>query len=356
MQITNVIIQPLNLVPNIPLTVAYNSYPVFEYAIIKVITENGIAGLGEASPDPEVTGETQEIVLEALEKAKHYLIGKSFFAIGRIITELEELIPESPAARAAVDMALYDLVGKMLKTPVYNLLGGQYRKSISLYPVISMDKPEVMAKSVCEFIEIGFIVFKLKVGSDPDHDVERVAKIRELCGDSPILRLDVNQGWNDAATSIKAIQKLKKYSIDLIEQPVKAGDIDGLAEVKRSVKIPIMVDEGCHSPADALQIIQKNAADIINIKLMKCGGIYRALDIISIAEAAKIPCIIGSMGESSIASSAGLHVVVSKKIINACEIIGPLFIKNDPAEGFDADLKKGRVSVSDRFGLGVKMK
>jgi len=356
MKIVDVKISPLNLEPVMALTVAYGSYDMFEYALLELVTDDGLVGLGEASPDTEVTGETQASDMAALDAARDVLIGKDPFDIEIIIRELEAIIPDAPSALAAVDMALYDLMGKALGVPVCRLLGGKAQAAITAYPVVPLDTPEVMAGTAAQFAAGGAKALKLKIGTTIEEDVARMAAIRTVIGDEIILRIDVNQGWGDAATAIEAIKALMPYKAAYYEQPVKDTDIDGMAEVRRAVDVPIMADESLHSPADALEIIQKGAADILNIKLMKCGGIYRGLQIHALGEAAGLPCIVGSMGESSIASAAGVHFSAAKASIESCEAIGPLFVKNDPATGFLADMEHMVLLPSDAPGLGVVLK
>jgi L-Ala-D/L-Glu epimerase len=356
MRITSVEIEPLNLELQTAITVAYGSYPVLNYALLKISTEDGLLGLGEASPDPEVTGETQDMVLGALQAAASFLIGMNPFNIEEIIHLCLEKIPAFPAAMAAIDMALYDLVGQALKVPVYQLLGGKTRPGIGLYPVIPMDEPQVMAAGCLQFAQIGAKILKIKLGSDPEVDQQRLKSIQKAIGNSIMLRLDINQGWKDAKTSIQMIRLLGAFNIEWIEQPVAADNLTALAEVTAAVDIPIMADESCHGPADVLKIACLKAANLINIKLMKCGGLYQAVKMLAVAEAAGLPCILGSMGESSIGSAAGLHLVAAKKGIIACELIGPLFINNDPASGYLVDRTTFQAIASDQAGLGVELK
>jgi len=355
MKIVDVKIRPLNLEPVMAFTVAYGSYDVFEYATLELVTDEGLIGLGEASPDTEVTGETQSSVIRDLEAASPSLKGFDPFDMELILREMEELIPNSPSARAAVDMALYDLMGKSLGVPVYRLLGGKAREVVTAYPVVPLDTPQVMAATASQFAA-GAKTLKLKIGTTIEEDVARLTAIRAAIGGQVKLRVDVNQGWGDAKTAIAAIQALQEFDLEWVEQPVKDTDIDGMAEVCRAVDVPIMADESLHSPSDALEIIQKGAADILNIKLMKCGGIYRGLQIQALAEAAGLPCIVGSMGESSIASAAAVHLSAAKANILSCEAIGPLFVKNDPATGFLADMERMVLIPSDAPGLGVTWK
>jgi L-alanine-DL-glutamate epimerase-like enolase superfamily enzyme len=267
-----------------------------------------------------------------------------------------DTIPEYPSAAAAIDMALYDLMGKQLGVPVYQLLGGKTWPGARLYPVIPMETPEQMAAMSRQFVGMGAMILKIKLGSSPSEDLARMEAIRSAIGDDVRLRLDVNQGWGDAETAIDVIQQLNGYHIEWVEQPVDAQDIFALAEVTDVADVPIMADESCLGPEDVLEIVSEGAADMINIKLMKCGGLYQATRMLAVAESAGLPCILGSMGESSIASAAGLHFTIAKRGIIACEAIGPLFIDNDPAEGFDVDMGSFLATVSDRPGLGVRLR
>jgi L-alanine-DL-glutamate epimerase-like enolase superfamily enzyme len=154
---------------------------------------------------------------------------------------------------------------------------------------------------------------------------------------------------------LETIRQLADFNIEWIEQPVAAADLDGLTAVTTGTEIPIMADESCHGPEDVLKIACRHAANLINIKLMKCGGISQAAKMLAIAEAAGLPCILGSMGESSIGSAAGLHFVTSRAGILACELIGPLFITNDPAQGFLVDPLTFQATPSEEPGLGVHL-
>lgn len=355
MRIESVQVRPIDIKLNIPLTVAYGSYPVLEYALLILRGSTGILGLGEASPDPAVTGEDRGNVVRTLESLGEFLIGRDPFDVESAVEHCLEVFPEYPSASAAVDMALRDLAGKAAGLPVYRMIGGRIRDRVNLYPVIPLDSPSTMAALASDFAARGCKILKVKLGSDPETDVKRILAVREAARPGTRLRLDVNQGWKDASTALRAIKSVDCSDVDWIEQPVAASDIEGLAELRAAVDTPIMADESCHNPGDLLRIVRADAADMINIKLMKCGGICQALRMLAIAEAAGIRCILGSMGESSIGSSAGLHLALSRRNIEAAEVIGPLFIANDPASGFEADAQNLQASVSERPGLGVTL-
>ncbi|MCU0522273.1 MAG: dipeptide epimerase [Anaerolineae bacterium] len=356
MRVVSYEVTPLDLVPRVALTVAYGSYPVFEYALLVLRTDTGDIGLGEASPDPAVTGETQAGVMAALEAMGRCLVGRDPLELTAALEAARAAAPGFPAALAAVDMALYDLAGKALGVPVSKLLGGAVREGMQLYPVVPMDSPEVMAAMAQSLKAMDSPVLKLKVGSrDLDLDVARVAAVAAVAGNAVRLRLDANQGWGDAGTAIEAIRRLSAFNVEYIEQPVAAADLRAMAAVTAATEVPIMADESCHTAADALAIVRQSAADMINIKLMKCGGIRRALDILAVAEAAGMPCILGSMVESTIGSAAGMHLAVSRVGITSCELIGPLFVSGDPATGYIVDASTGWAEAPRGAGLGVEL-
>ncbi len=353
MRLERLEVEKFSLKPPIPFTVAYASFPTLDYVLLKVYADNGLLGLGEAAPDPEVTGETQDSALQCLQRAAPGLAGRDPFALEAILHGFEEEFYGQPSAMAALDMALYDLQGKALGVPVHALLGGMVWPYMDIYPVVPLLPPQEMADLAALFVRQGFRTLKLKVGTNPDEDAARVQAVRQAVGPGVGLRVDVNQGWHTAQVAIAAIRRLVRFQVEWIEQPVDAEDLDALAEVTQAVKVPIMVDEGCLTPQDALAVAYKEAANLINIKLMKCGGLYRALQICAIAEAAGIPCIVGSMGESSIASAAGLHLFAARKGIIAGEVIGPLFLEGDIATGFETE--GNRALVPTRPGLGVQL-
>lgn len=353
MRIESLEVKRFSLHPPIPLNVAYGSYPTLDYVSLILRADNGQIGLGEAAPDTEVTGETQSSCFELLQRAEHWLIGRDPFEIEAILAAFEEESFGQPSAMAALDMALYDLVGKALNAPVFRLLGGSVRRAMEVYPVVPLLPPQEMAALASMFVQGGYQALKLKVGTNPDEDEARVRAVREAAGPDVRLRVDVNQGWHTAEVAISAARRVARWNVDWIEQPVDADDLDGLTRVTHSVKVPIMVDEGCQSPQDALAVVNQGAANIINIKLMKCGGLYRARQITAIAGAAGVPCVVGSMAESTIASLAGLHLYAASRSFIAGEVIGPLFLEGDIARGFQVD--GNRALLTEQPGLGAEL-
>jgi len=354
MNITSVRVDDLDLVPFVPLVVSYGTFDTLDYVILTLVTDDGTIGYGEGAVDTEVTGETRRSVKAALTALSGELVGRDPFNIEEIMALAVETVPASPTAWAALDMALFDVMGKALGVPAYRLFGGKTRDEIAFYPVIPLDDPKVMAGYADGFYRGGFRDIKVKIGSDPDEDVDRVRLISEAAPDTRLM-LDVNQGWKDAPTAAATLERLRGYPVRWVEQPTTAGDLAALAEVRKHSPFPIMVDEGCLSPEDALAIVTLKAADIINIKLMKSGGLLRAAKIYAIAEAAGLPTIVGSMLESSLGSAAGMQLVAAKPGIIACEAIGPPFLKNDIATGFTVDFDRRVIGVPEGPGMGVRM-
>lgn len=330
MKIKQVEIYGINLPFIEPFIISYDTFEHAPAIIVKLTTSDGLEGFGECVLDEHVTGETFSSTIEIL---KHYLapaiIGENPFHIERIHEKLNERVYGAPGAKAALDIACYDLMGKYAGQPIYHLLGGLYHTSIEIPFVLSIKSPADMAKDAAAAAAQGYQTIKVKIGTDVATDVQRVKRIRDAVGWNIKLRVDVNQGWQNARTSIHALKQLEDIGMDWIEQPVHADDFNGLAELRQNTFIPVMIDEGLHGSKDLLSVIEKKAADMINIKLMKCGGIFPALKLIHQAELAGIPVQIGSMVESSIATSAGAHLAWAKKNVLSNEMVGPKMFRQD---------------------------
>ena len=229
------------------------------------------------------------------------------------LSALDARVEGAPAAKAALDIALHDLVARAAGIPLWQLLGGRAREALQISRVISMAEPTAMAAAARRHVTDGFHTVKVKVGdsANPLLDASRVAAVRQAIGPEVAIKVDVNQGWRSPGTAIAAIRAMAPSLPAYVEQPVLWWDMEGLAEVRRQTGAIIMIDEGCHGPRDMLRAVALRAADLVNIKLMKSGGILNALKLNAIAEAAGIPAQVGTMVESSIASAAGLHAAIA---------------------------------------------
>ncbi|MDV2684567.1 dipeptide epimerase [Alkalihalophilus lindianensis] len=330
MKITSVSIYLIQLPLKEPFIVSYHTYSSMPAIIVKIETDCGLVGYGEGVADEHVTGESARSTVQVI---KHHLasaiIGEDPFKIEKIHALMDETIYGVPTAKAAIDIACYDLIGKAVNQPVYNFLGGRYHERFSLAHVLSIKPPHEMADEAEQVVAMGYRALKMKVGTDPLTDVERVKSVRRRVGSDILIRIDANQGWMSCSEALLVINKIQDCQVDWIEQPVLADDIDALREVKQKTSVAIMVDEGVKGTREMREVSLKRAADKVNIKLMKCGGIYPAMKLVHQAEMIGMTCQIGSMVESSIGSAAGFHVAFSKKAITSVELTGPLKFSKD---------------------------
>ncbi|QCR33065.1 dipeptide epimerase [Lysinibacillus sp. SGAir0095] len=322
---------------------------------IYIYTDDGHIGVGEAAPTAVITGETSASISHAItEFIKPAIVGMDIEEIAAIMERMEKSIVKNTSAKAAVDMAIYDLYAKHYKTPLYKLLGG-YRKELITDITISVNDVDEMVKDSLSAVERGFNILKVKVGKDPIGDIERVIAIREAVGPNTTLRVDANQGWTpkQAVRIIGALEDANT-NIELVEQPVHSSDIEGMRYVTSNTLTNILADESVFSPKEAIMLIEKRAADLINIKLMKTGGIYQAQKIVHIAEANGIECMIGCMLETKISVSAAAHFAASQKNITMIDLDGPLLCMNDPVIGgptFNGQI----ITMSSEPGIGFSL-
>jgi len=318
--------------------------------LIKVYTDTGLVGFGEACPFPPITGETQDTNLSMARSVRDMLIGRNPLAIESLVAEMGPIAHSNPSVVAAYDMAMFDILGKAAGLPVFRLLGGD-KTSFETDITTGIDTPDAMAAEAKKYADNGYKNLKVKVGLDPDEDVSRIKSVREAIGPDIRLRIDANQGWS-VPQAIYALKRMEACKVQLCEQPVVAWDFAGLRAVRAESPIPIMADEALFLPADAIKLIRADACDTFNIKLMKAGGILNSVRIAHIADAANIRCMVGCMLESKIALTAGAHVVASQKNIIYADLDGNADHVIDPIVG-GMTVKGGVLSLPETPGLGV---
>lgn len=353
MKITNIAIEEVNIPLVTPFKTALRTVDSVNDIIVKVFTDEGEVGFGEAPPTAVITGDTKGSITTAImDFIRPSIIGMDICNIDGIMKKLHGCILKNTSAKAAVDMAIYDLYAKMLNKPLYQVLGG-YRNEVETDITISVNPIEEMVKDSLSAVNQGFGILKVKVGKEGLKDVERIEAIRKAVGPDVKIRVDANQGWN-AKDSVKIISAMedKGLDIDLVEQPVKAHDFEGMQYVTQHVYTPILADESVFSAEDAINIIKGRAADLINIKLMKTGGIYEALKICSIAEIYNVECMIGCMLESKVAVSAGAHLAAAKGVITRADLDGPSLCKVDIYEGGPSYVAN-KIIMNETPGLGI---
>ena len=322
--------------------------------VVRVTTDTGHVGYGEAAPTAVITGDTLGSIRCAIEDyIKPQIIGLEVSNIEEIMSRIDRSLVRNTSAKAAVDIAVYDLFGQLKSSPLYKLLGG-YTNKIITDLTISVNSPAEMAEDSIDAIKRGYRTLKIKVGNDSKIDMDRIKAIRNAVGYDVELRLDANQGW-EPKEAIMLLREMedKGFDIELVEQPVKAHDLEGLKYVTDNVNIPILADESVFSALDAAKIIQTKSADLVNIKLMKTGGIYNALKICALAEIYEVECMIGCMLESKLSVSAAVHLAASKSIITKIDLDGPGLCSEDPIEGGPI-FNESIISLNETPGLGFK--
>ena len=336
-----------------PFKTALRTVEAVEDVVVRVISDDGRVGYGEAPPTAVITGDTLGSIQCAVRDfIRPALTGMEVEDLDGTMRRLHGCLVKNTSAKAAVDMALYDLWGKGYGIPVWRALGGA-RRTLETDLTISVNPVEEMVRDSLEAVERGYSILKIKVGKDPKADVERMCAIRAAVGPGVKLRVDANQGWT-AKEAVRVISALedKGLDMDLVEQPVPAHDLEGMVYVTSRVQTPILADESVFSPADAAEIIRRGAADLINIKLMKTGGIWQALKICDVAEIYGVECMIGCMLESRLSVAAAAHLAAGRSVITRCDLDGPSLCAVDPYSG-GPEFRESAIVMSDDPGIGV---
>lgn len=353
MKITQVKLGTISVPLRVPFKTALRTVDAVNDVIVEILTDTGEKGYGEAPPTGVITGDTTGAIVGAIrDHIAPKLIGLDIDCFEDVIRTVQSAVVHNTSAKAAVDMALYDLYGQLYRIPVYKLLGGA-RKTITTDITISVNSPEEMARDACNAVARGYDTLKTKVGIDPSLDVERLAAVRNAVGPDIRIRIDANQAWTPKqAVRILDQMEEKGLGLELVEQPVKGTDFDGLKYVTENSFVPVLADEAVFSPEDALRIMQHHAADMINIKLMKCGGLYNAQKILSAAEVYGMECMLGCMLEAKVSVNAAVELACAKQIITRIDLDGPVLCREDPILG-GAVFNEKDITVSDEPGLGI---
>jgi L-alanine-DL-glutamate epimerase-like enolase superfamily enzyme len=333
-----------------PYEIAYETIAVAPQVFLRITTDS-LVGYGCAAPDPEVTGEDATTVLRFLsEVAEPVIRGSDALRPARILEELREPATDHSSALAAVDMALHDLLGKAAGMPLWRLLGG-YRDRVRTSITVGILPLEETVSRSNSFVERGFRCLKLKGGKDPDLDAARVLAVRRAVGPGIELRFDANQGYS-VEDSQRFVEATRSARLEVFEQPTPRGEPDLLGRVTESVHLPVMADESLMTLRDAFRIARRDLADMVNVKLMKVGGIAEALAVNAVARSARLEVMVGCMDESELAIAAGLHFALARPNVVYADLDGHLDLIDDPAIG-TVTLRGGTLFPSDRPGLGL---
>ncbi|MFS0654421.1 mandelate racemase/muconate lactonizing enzyme family protein [Bacillus sp. 179-C3.3 HS] len=323
-------------------------------SLIVIITyDQGEKSYGEAVPTMVITGETIESIDYAIcEVIKPLLIGATLSQVEQIFSAMNRNLIGNTSAKAAIDMAIYDGLAKQAKLPLYQYLGG-YRMKLETDFTVSVNRPLEMAEDAKQYVSEGFRTLKVKVGKDNiDTDIQRVKRIREKVGPNIQIRLDANQGWT-WKEAIVAIRKMEELNIEFVEQPVPKEDIEGMRRVTEATDTLIMADESVFSFRDAIKVLEARSCDLMNIKLMKSGGIKEALKINALAEACGVQCMVGSMIETKLGITAAAHLAASQPNMTRYDFDAPLMLADDVIDG-GIVYEGNDIFLPSQHGLGIK--
>jgi L-Ala-D/L-Glu epimerase len=336
-----------------PYTIAFKTVDEVRNAFVEITLDNGMTGIGAGNPSEYVVGENLKQTLDALqEKNLAFLIGRDVREFRQLTFEVWQKFPRNPAARAALDIALYDVFTKLLDVPLVKFLGQKIKTMLTSNTIGIKNVAETL-KEAEDYIKRGFKVLKVKLGRDLSEDIERLVKLRERFGSSVVIRIDANQGY-DVYQTIEFYKKTIHLNIELIEQPLPAKSVKEMKSLPNEIKEKLAADESLITPKDALELVQPPpAAGIFNIKLMKCGGISQALKIADIALQKNVDLFWGCNDESIVSITAALHTAFSCNNTKYIDLDGSLDLGRDVVTG-GFILKDGYMYCSDKPGLGVQ--
>ena len=323
-----------------------------ENVLVKIITKEGIIGFGECSPYMPINGESQDTCFIVGQYFAKALLGKNPLQIENCISLMDTVIYANSSIKSAFDIALHDIAAQHAGVPLYKFIGGANNKTIITDYTVSIGEPEKMASDALKIKMLGYPAIKVKLGKDGRKDVERMKAIRTAVGDDIPLRIDANQGWM-VEEAIETLQALTPLNIQHCEEPIARWNFMQLPRVKRESPIPIMADECCGDHHDAARLIELKACDYLNIKLGKSGGIYKALKMVKLAEAAGIHLQVGAMIESRLAMTAFAHFALCSPAIVHFDFDTALMLKEDLVSGGIIYEKFGVVRVPEEPGLGA---
>lgn len=354
MKITKVRLGRISVPLRVPFKTALRTVNSVEDIIVEIHTDTGHIGYGEAPPTGAITGDTTGAILGALrDHIIKTIVGQDVEEFEPLLQKMNKCIVGNTSAKAAVDMALYDLYGQLHGIPVYKMLGGA-RKQIVTDITISVNDPEEMARDTINACQRGYDTLKVKVGVSPELDIARLTAVRNAAGPDKKIRIDANQAWSPKM-AVRLLNQMQDKGLDIefVEQPVAGHDFEGLKYVTQRSYVPVMADESVFSTKDALELIHMGACDLLNIKLMKTGGLYNALKIASAAEVYGVECMLGCMLEAKVSVNAAVHLACAKNIVTKIDLDGPVLCSEDPVLG-GAVFDEQFITVSNEPGLGIK--
>ncbi len=335
-----------------PFKTALRRVDSLEDLVVTIHTESGLVGYGEGGATAVITGDIISSMIGAIEYIKPMLIGKTIEDFNSLLYIVANSIVHNSTVKSMLEIALYDLKAQSLKLPLYRFLGGS-RTSFRTDITISLNSIDKMLKESQAAIDLGYDILKIKVGKSISEDFEIIKSIAQTFPDTT-LRVDANQAWSPKE-SIYLLKKLEKLDIypELIEQPVKANDFRGMRYIRKRTVIPILADESIFSPKQAIEILELEACDYINIKLAKCGGVSNGLKIADIAGLYGVKCMIGCMLEGAISVGASVHLASAREnTITMLDLDAVNLLAYNPIRG-GVEFNESKIELNSSYGLGI---
>jgi muconate cycloisomerase len=320
--------------------------------LVRIAGETGVEGWGNVDPTPGYSPVSADDVRAAVLTVAPALLGRDAFDVRQALAVMDRELAHGFEAKAAVEMALWDLKGRAVGLPVHSLLGGRVRDEVTLNAWIGTVPPAQAAREALEWLGRGFATAKIKVNGPGAEGIERVAAVRAAVGPRLALRVDFNESLA-LADAVDVVKRLEPYDLTLVEQPIRRDDIAGLATIRRATGIPLMADESVTGPASLIEIIRREAADIVKLKVMKQGGFLRTLAMLDCAAAAGLRVVIGHGFGLTLSTLAEAAVAAtSDAVLPGCEAVGPLKMAGDVVID-PVRLDGGAIKLTDAPGLGA---
>jgi len=337
-----------------PFVIATGTMDYAQNTFIRVLTDKDLSGVGECSAFPMIVGETQNTCISVAQDFAKIWKGKDALDLEARLAELHLYIAGNATIKSAFDMALYDLSAKYANLPLYKFLEGEPREIITDI-TLGIASAEKMAEKALRLKENGAFALKVKLGKNPQEDIQRIKAIRQAVGFDIPIRIDANQGWSYEG-AVEALKGMESYKIQFCEQPMRTYNDNLLSELRTQTIVPIMADESVYSHYDAERLCRNDACDFINIKFSKSSGIHEALKIQAVAAEYNVPCMIGGMLESRLALAAKVHFAYAAPNVKFYDLdtcmVGHL---EDPVIG-GVQYDGYKISVSDDIGIGADIK
>jgi o-succinylbenzoate synthase len=337
-----------------PFKTALRRVDSLEDLVLLIYTDSNLIGYGEGASTAVITGETLSSMQGAIEHIKPLLIGKDIEDFNTLLYIIKNSMVHNNTIKSALEMALYDLRSQSLKLPLFKFLGGSKTK-FKTDITISLNSIDTMLQDCQDAIDLGYDILKIKVGESILEDYSRIEILAKTYPDVT-LRIDANQAWS-AKETVKMLQRLERKNIfpELIEQPVKRDDIRGMKYIRERTLTPLLADESIFDTKEAIEFLEMEACDFINIKLAKCGGISEALKIADIAEIYGVKCMMGCMLEGAISITAGVHLASAKSnIITMLDLDSVNLLAYNPIN-VGTQFNGSEIILGDDYGLGSEI-